>query len=182
MDAWLTEEPQEQPEATVTGPGSSVAETMSGDDDAQRGQPLVEDGEKAEEEQEPGSHTVDPAPTAPCPPSEGEAVGGAGSREEETSALEPTREEAPVELAPWQMAFTLEDVFKRAPAKEQRSVRRSLRNQRNKEEHCGSGVSGLAWLPKISPESLGVTRRNARRKNQGRRASASLVLKTPLTH
>jgi hypothetical protein len=155
---------------------------MSGDDDAQRGQPLVEDGEKAEEEQEPGSHTVDPAPTAPCPPSEGEAVGGAGSREEETSALEPTREEAPVELAPWQMAFTLEDVFKRAPAKEQRSVRRSLRNQRNKEEHCGSGVSGLAWLPKISPESLGVTRRNARRKNQGRRASASLVLKTPLTH
>ncbi|XP_056448132.1 cell division cycle-associated protein 2 isoform X1 [Gadus chalcogrammus] len=182
VDAWLTEEPQEQLEATVDGPGSSVAETMSGDDDAQSGQPLVEDGEKAEEEQEPGSHTVDPAPTAPCPPSEGEAVGGAGSREEETSALEPTREEAPVELAPWQMAFTLEDVFKRAPAKEQRSVRRSLRNQRNKEEHCGSGVSGLAWLPKISPESLGVTRRNARWKNQGRRASASLVLKTPLKH
>ncbi|CAL8346478.1 unnamed protein product [Lota lota] len=180
VEAWLTKEPQEQPEAQVEGSESSVAKTITGDSDVQSGQPLVGAGAHAGEEQEPESHTVLPAPIAPCPLPEVEAVEGARRPEEEMATLETTREEAQADLAPWQMDFVLEDVFKPVVTRGQLSVRRSLRNQRNNEEYCGSGVSGLAWLPHTSPESIRETRRKTRRKTQG--LSSTLVPQTPLKH
>ena len=193
VDAWHTEAPPEEPEAPVEGSESKGAKSMAGDGDSdgQGGQPLNGAAEHpGGVEAEVESHPVVPAPTAPCPPPEGDAVEGAGRPEVQTTTttttataapLEPTQQEAPAELAPWQMDFTMEDVFKRVATRGQRSVRRSLRNQKNNNnvEHCGVGVSGLAWLPHSSPESLGESRRKARRKSQGRRVSATLALKTP---
>lgn len=68
---------------------------------------------------------------------------------------------AGADLAPWQADFNLEDVFKPVATRGQRSVRRSLRNQRSADSSSGSSSrAGLAWLPRTSPESIsGVSRR-----------------------
>lgn len=80
---------------------------------------------------------------------------------------------AHVELAPWQTDFNFEDVFKPVDTRGQRSVRRSLRNQRNA-ENGSSG--GLVWLPHTSPDSSKETRRRTR----GRRLSATLSMQPSL--
>lgn len=72
---------------------------------------------------------------------------------------------AGAELAPWQADFNLEDVFKPVVARGQRSVRRSLRNQRSS---VGSSA-GLAWLPQTPPDSI----RGERRRRRGRRLLAA---------
>lgn len=72
---------------------------------------------------------------------------------------------AGVLLAPWQADFNLEDVFKPVATRGQRSVRRSLRNQRS----TGSSHAGLAWLPRTSPDSSSGVRRRPR----GRRLIAA---------
>lgn len=72
------------------------------------------------------------------------------------------RAAASSDLAPWQADFNIEDVFKPVAARQQRSVRRSLRNQHNAENSRGGG---LAWLPRTSPDSSSRTR--------GRRLSAA---------
>uniref|UniRef100_UPI003AAD4C69 cell division cycle-associated protein 2 n=1 Tax=Centroberyx gerrardi TaxID=166262 RepID=UPI003AAD4C69 len=74
-------------------------------------------------------------------------------------------------LAPWQAEFNLEDVFKPVTPRGQCSVRRSLRNQSNADHSSGS--SGLAWLPRTSPDSS----RQAHRRTRGRRLSAALALR-----
>lgn len=61
-------------------------------------------------------------------------------------------------LAPWQADFNLEDVFKPVATRGQRSVRRSLRNQRS----ADSSRAGLAWLPHTSPDSISGVRKKAR--------------------
>ncbi|XP_069380338.1 cell division cycle-associated protein 2 isoform X2 [Paralichthys olivaceus] len=71
------------------------------------------------------------------------------------------------DLAPWQADFNFEDVFKSVTSRGQRSVRRSLRNQRNEVQSIGAG---LAWLPRTSPDSS----KKARRKTRGCRLSAAL--------
>lgn len=65
---------------------------------------------------------------------------------------------AGAELAPWQADFNLEDVFKPVASRGQRSVRRSLRNQRS-----SSSSAGLAWLPQTPPDSIGGAERRRRR-------------------
>lgn len=75
-----------------------------------------------------------------------------------------------VDLAPWQLDFNIEDVFKRAARRGQRSVRRSLRNQQS-----GGGAAGLAWLPHVSPDSV----KEARRKTRKQRLSAALPVQPP---
>ncbi|XP_019740753.1 cell division cycle-associated protein 2 [Hippocampus comes] len=62
-------------------------------------------------------------------------------------------------LASWQANFNFEDVFKRVPSRRQRSVRRSLRNQSTTNDD-----TGLAWMPRISPEILKRTSRKTRRR------------------
>lgn len=76
-----------------------------------------------------------------------------------------------VHLAPWQSDFNVEDVFKPAPRRGQRSVRRSLRNQHGSEQ----SMAGLAWLPHLSPDSI----KEARRKTRQRRLSAALPVQPP---
>ncbi|CAL8248859.1 unnamed protein product [Merluccius merluccius] len=126
---------------------------------------------------------LSPSP-APQPPrsrkhSEVEAVEGVGRPEGEMATQATSMEtEAPVDLAPWQTDFTLEDVFKPVATRGQRSVRRSLRNHSNNEERGGGGGSGLAWVPHTSPESLRATRRRSR----GRRLSSTPAPQTPLEH
>ncbi|XP_077378940.1 cell division cycle-associated protein 2 isoform X3 [Festucalex cinctus] len=71
-----------------------------------------------------------------------------------------TEEAAPADsgLAPWQTDFNFEDVFKRAPSRGQRSVRRSLRNQSNADND-----TGLAWVTRISPEIKKESSKKTRR-------------------
>ncbi|XP_049618847.1 cell division cycle-associated protein 2 isoform X3 [Syngnathus scovelli] len=78
------------------------------------------------------------------------------------SSCEYPEEEAQVDCGPasWKADFNFEDVFKR---RGQRSVRRSLRNQRNTDND-----SGLAWVPRISPE----IRKRTVKKMQNRRFSS----------
>lgn len=76
------------------------------------------------------------------------------------------RAAASLDLAPWQADFNIEDVFKPVAARQQRSVRRSLRNQHNAEHSRGGG---LAWLPRTSPDST----KGASRRTRGRRLSAA---------
>lgn len=64
-----------------------------------------------------------------------------------------------LDLAPWQADFNLEDMFKPITTRGQRSVRRSLRN-RSSSEHSSS--TGLAWLPRTSPDSRNVVPRKTR--------------------
>lgn len=96
---------------------------------------------------------------------------GASPQENIQSSSDSQEEEgvAHVDLAPWQADFNFEDVFKPVGTRGQRSVRRSLRNQRNAEE--GSS-GGLVWLPHTSPDSSKETRRRTR----GRRLSAALPI------
>ncbi|XP_037536646.1 cell division cycle-associated protein 2 [Nematolebias whitei] len=79
-----------------------------------------------------------------------------------------------VHLAPWQSDFNVEDVFKPAARRGQRSVRRSLRNQHSSEQ--SGSMAGLAWLPHVSPDSV----KEARRKTRHRRLSAALPVQPPL--
>lgn len=77
----------------------------------------------------------------------------AGALQEEGAA-------AGAELAPWQADFNLEDVFKPVASRGQRSVRRSLRNQRRRSSSSisnssSSSSAGLAWLPQTPPDSIG---------------------------
>lgn len=65
---------------------------------------------------------------------------------------------AGADLAPWQADFNLEDVFKPVATRGQRSVRRSLRNQRS----TVSSSAGLAWLPRSSPDAIRTVRRRSR--------------------
>lgn len=76
------------------------------------------------------------------------------------SPSETPEEETQVDsgLASWQDNFNFEDVFKRVPSRRQRSVRRSLRNQSTTNDD-----TGLAWIPRISPEILKRTSRKTRR-------------------
>lgn len=78
-----------------------------------------------------------------------------------------------LDLAPWQADFNFEDVFKPVATRGQRAVRRSLRNQSNTEH---SSVTGLAWVPRTSPDS----RRELRRRTRGRRLSAALPVQASL--
>lgn len=82
----------------------------------------------------------------------------AGGLQEEGAA-------AGADLAPWQADFNLEDVFKPVASRGQRSVRRSLRNQRS----SSSSSAGLAWLPQTPPDSV----RGERRRRRGRRLVAA---------
>ncbi|XP_029019520.1 cell division cycle-associated protein 2 isoform X3 [Betta splendens] len=79
-----------------------------------------------------------------------------------------------VHLAPWQADFNFEDVFKPVSTRGQRSVRRSLRNQRNSGHSNNS--AGLAWVPRVSP----VSSKDPRRKTRGRRLSAALAVQPSL--
>lgn len=79
-----------------------------------------------------------------------------------------------VHLALWQSDFNVEDVFKPAARRGQRSVRRSLRNQHSSEQ--SGSMAGLAWLPHVSPDSV----KEARRKTRHRRLSATLPVQPPL--
>ncbi|XP_068167319.1 cell division cycle-associated protein 2 [Antennarius striatus] len=85
-----------------------------------------------------------------------------------TSGTQESGVAAGLELAPWQADFNFEDVFKPVPTRGQRSVRRSLRNQRNAGLSCSSSA-GLAWLPQTSP----VHSKEARRKTRGKRLSSA---------
>ncbi|XP_051922942.1 cell division cycle-associated protein 2 [Hippocampus zosterae] len=80
------------------------------------------------------------------------------------SPSETSGEETQVDsgLASWQANFNFEDVFKRVPSRRQRSVRRSLRNQSTTNDD-----TGLAWMPRISPEILKRTSRKTRRHRLG---------------
>lgn len=73
---------------------------------------------------------------------------------------------AQLTLAPWQDDFNFEDVFKPAPTRGQRSVRRSLRNKSSIDPSDG----GTVWLPHTSPETI----KESRRRTRGRRLSAAL--------
>nr|XP_061841911.1 cell division cycle-associated protein 2-like isoform X2 [Nerophis lumbriciformis] len=74
------------------------------------------------------------------------------------------------DLAPWQADFNFEDVFKPVATRGQRFVRRSLRNQESMAE---DGVdTGLAWFPRVSPES----RRESVRRSMRRRSGITLPL------
>ncbi|XP_041643306.1 cell division cycle-associated protein 2 isoform X3 [Cheilinus undulatus] len=91
----------------------------------------------------------------------------AANQEENNKPSSESQEEGEVvklDLAPWQVEFNFEDVFKPVASRGQRSVRRSLRNRNT------SNSEGLAWLPWTSPESSKETRRRTR----GRRLSAAL--------
>ncbi|KAM6943968.1 cell division cycle-associated protein 2 [Lycodopsis pacificus] len=135
------------------------------------------------------------APTSDCPPTGGEsndALSRSAQRKRaNVSVLQENKEEeekeegdhaaiqqenirsssdsqevvgvADLHLAPWQADFKFEDVFKPVAARSQRSVRRSLRNQITAEHSSDS--AGLAWLPRISPES--------RKKPRARRLSTA---------
>ncbi|XP_071402702.1 cell division cycle-associated protein 2 [Centroberyx affinis] len=94
--------------------------------------------------------------------------------ETQSSSDSQAEEAAGSALAPWQAEFNLEDVFKPVTTRGQRSVRRSLRNQSNADHSSGS--SGLAWLPRTSPDSS----RQAHRRTRGRRPSAALALQPEL--
>lgn len=101
----------------------------------------------------------------------------ASQQENHTWSSSDTQEKggvATLDLAPWQADFDFEDVFKPVTTRGQRSVRRSLRNQSNAENNCNS--TGLAWLPRNSPDSSKV----ARRKTRGRRLSAAPPVQHPL--
>lgn len=125
-----------------------------------------------------------PGPASSCPPS-GEESGETEPAEEQTEedrrssamlergAANPQEEggAANVDLAPWQADFNFEDVFKPVATRGQRSVRRSLRNQASSEH-----ATGLAWLPRTSPESIKETRRRTRQ----RRLSAALTVHATL--
>ncbi|XP_055017986.1 cell division cycle-associated protein 2 isoform X2 [Boleophthalmus pectinirostris] len=89
------------------------------------------------------------------------------SRSDEHEAEEEAGAASALSLPPWQDDFNFEDVFKPVPTRGQRSVRRSLRNQ-SSADHISSG--GLAWVPRISPEST----KESRRRTRGRRHSAAL--------
>uniref|UniRef100_A0A3Q0RPQ4 PP1-binding domain-containing protein n=1 Tax=Amphilophus citrinellus TaxID=61819 RepID=A0A3Q0RPQ4_AMPCI len=95
----------------------------------------------------------------------------AGPQKSIQSSSDSQEEEgvAHVDLAPWQADFNFEDVFKPVGTRGQRSVRRSLRNQRNA-ENGSSG--GLVWLPHTSPDYSKETRRRTR----GRRLNAALPI------
>lgn len=82
------------------------------------------------------------------------------------SDAQEERAAASSDLAPWQADFNIEDVFKPVASRQQRSVRRSLRNQHSAERGTGGG---LAWLPRTSPDSS----RGAGRRTRGRRLSAA---------
>lgn len=92
-----------------------------------------------------------------------------GDQQENLLSGSDGQEERPAassDLAPWQADFNIEDVFKPVTARQQRSVRRSLRNQHNAEKSAGGG---LTWLPRTSPDSsIGASRRT-----RGRRLSAA---------
>lgn len=75
---------------------------------------------------------------------------------------------AQLSLLLWQDDFNCEDVFKPAPTRGQRSVRRSLRNKSSVDPGCCDG--GTAWLPHTSPETV----KEQRRRTRGRRLSAAL--------
>ncbi|KAM7416125.1 hypothetical protein PAMA_018275 [Pampus argenteus] len=84
-----------------------------------------------------------------------------------SSSDSQAEEEVPnLDLAPWQADFNFEDVFKPVTTRGQRSVRRSLRNKSNTES------TGLAWLPRSSPESS----KEARRRNRSRRLCATVLV------
>ncbi|XP_061907584.1 cell division cycle-associated protein 2 isoform X2 [Entelurus aequoreus] len=70
------------------------------------------------------------------------------------------------DLAPWQADFNFEDVFKPVATRGQRSVRRSLRNQKSLAEDGDD--AGLAWFPRVSPER----RRESIRRSLRRRCVA----------
>lgn len=94
----------------------------------------------------------------------------AASQQENIRSSSDSQEEGGVanwDLAPWQADFYFEDVFKPVATREQRSVRRSLRNQSNAEHSRND--AGLAWLPRTSPDSS----KEARRRTRGRRLSAA---------
>ncbi|KAM7391508.1 hypothetical protein PAMP_022193 [Pampus punctatissimus] len=86
-------------------------------------------------------------------------------QENRSNSDSQAEEEVPnLDLAPWQADFNFEDVFKPVTTRGQRSVRRSLRNKSNTEN------TGLAWLPRCSPESS----KEARRRNRSRRLCAAV--------
>uniref|UniRef100_A0A668ARS0 PP1-binding domain-containing protein n=1 Tax=Myripristis murdjan TaxID=586833 RepID=A0A668ARS0_9TELE len=90
-------------------------------------------------------------------------------RDQAASQLEANHQSSSA-LAPWQAEFNLEDVFKPVATRGQRSVRRSLRNQSNVDH--SSGDSGLAWLPRTSPDSS----TQARRRTRGQKLSGTAPL------
>ncbi|KAM4616856.1 cell division cycle-associated protein 2 [Polymixia lowei] len=92
----------------------------------------------------------------------------------QSSSDNQTEEGANRDLAPWQAPFNCEDMFKPVTSRGQRSVRRSLRNQ-SKADYSSSD-SGLAWLPRTSPDSI----RETRRRTRGKRLSATLSSQHPL--
>lgn len=100
----------------------------------------------------------------------GQSEQAASQQENNRSGSDSHEEEraAHLCLAPWQADFNFEDVFKPVAARGQRSVRRSLRNQSNPDH--GSNGTGLAWLPRTSPDSS----KEARRRTRGRRLSGAL--------
>ncbi|XP_077418702.1 cell division cycle-associated protein 2 isoform X2 [Vanacampus margaritifer] len=74
-------------------------------------------------------------------------------------------------LASWQAEMNFEDVFKRAPSRGQRSVRRSLRNQSNTDNDMG-----LAWVPQISPEK----KKGTSMKTRSRKFSSTVLPTNPV--
>ncbi|XP_029916962.1 cell division cycle-associated protein 2 isoform X2 [Myripristis murdjan] len=93
-------------------------------------------------------------------------------RDQAASQLEANHQSSSA-LAPWQAEFNLEDVFKPVATRGQRSVRRSLRNQSNVDH--SSGDSGLAWLPRTSPDSS----TQARRRTRGQKLSGTAPVQSP---
>ncbi|XP_062273144.1 cell division cycle-associated protein 2 [Scomber scombrus] len=80
-------------------------------------------------------------------------------------------EVANLDLAPWQVDFNFEDVFKPVATRGNRSVRRSMRNKGNAENSIG-----LAWLPQTPPDSI----KEARRRTRSRRLCAAIPVQPSL--
>ncbi|XP_061763063.1 cell division cycle-associated protein 2 [Nerophis ophidion] len=125
--------------------------------------------------------TLTAADTAECPLTDDKhTIGGVGltSQEAQIVSVNLTEEQpdpgssgpGEKDLAPWQADFNFEDVFKPVTTRGRSFVRRSLRNQTSKAEDGDD--TGLAWLPRVSPES----RRESGRRSMRRRCGITLPL------
>ncbi|XP_031705304.1 cell division cycle-associated protein 2 isoform X2 [Anarrhichthys ocellatus] len=140
----------EAPTSDCPPTGGESNKTLSRSAQRKRDNVSVLQQNKEEEEKEEGDHAA----------IEQENIRSSSDSQEEV-------EVADLHLAPWQADFNFEDVFKPVPARRQRSVRRSLRNQSTAEH--SSNRAGLAWLAWTSPESS----KESRRKTRARRLSAA---------
>lgn len=116
--------------------------------------------------------TSDPEPAEESEPLHSPPLAGNEVEQEPERDMRGNNNSSNSDLAPSQVDFYFEDVFKHVASRRQRSVRRSLRNQSNVvSDNSDVGLAWLPWTPSQSSRSL-------RRKSSRRLVGASLTNQT----